>query len=266
MNFTNQVVIVTGSATGIGAACVRSLAAQGARVVVNYSRSAAAAEVTAEACRAAGGEALLVQADVAQDADCRRMAQTALDAWGRIDGLVNNAGTTRFVGLRDLEGLSAEDFQAIYAVNLIGSFQMARACAAALRASRGAIVNVSSISTHDGTGSSLAYACSKGAINTLTLGLAKALGPEVRVNAVLPGLIDASWLRNGLGEAHFEQVAAGYKAQSALQDTLTPEDAAQSIVALLALPKLTGQLLTVDAGRRVGAAPPFTLPRQSSSP
>ena len=262
MDFSGKVVIVTGSATGIGAACVRRLAAQGARVVVNFSRSAAAAEATAEACRDAGGEALLVQADVSRDADCRRMAQAALDTWGRIDGLVNNAGTTRFVGLRDLEGLSAEDFQAIYAVNLIGSFQMARACAAALRASRGAIVNVSSISTHDGTGSSLAYACSKGAINTLTMGLAKALGPEVRVNALLPGLIDASWLRNGLGEALFEQVAAGYKAQSALHDTLTPDDAAHSIIALLAMPKLTGQLLTVDAGRRVGAAPPGKMPLQ----
>ena len=262
MDFSGKVVIVTGSATGIGAACVRRLAAQGARVVVNFSRSAAAAEATAEACRDAGGEALLVQADVSRDADCRSMAQAALDTWGRIDGLVNNAGTTRFVGLRDLEGLSAEDFQAIYAVNRIGSFQMARACAAALRASRGAIVNVSSISTHDGTGSSLAYACSKGAINTLTMGLAKALGPEVRVNAVLPGLIDASWLRNGLGEALFEQVAAGYKAQSALHDTLTPDDAAHSIIALLAMPKLTGQLLTVDAGRRVGAAPPGKMPLQ----
>ena len=261
MNFKDKVVIVTGSATGIGAACVRMLAARGTRVVVNYSRNAEAAEATVQACREAGGEALVVQADVSQDADCRRMAKAALDAWGRIDGLVNNAGTTKFVGLRDLEGLSSEDFQAIYAVNLIGSFQMARACAAALRTSHGAIVNVSSISTHDGTGSSLAYACSKGAINTLTLGLAKALGPEVRVNAVLPGLIDASWLRNGLGEALFEQVAAGYKAQSALHDTLSPEDAAHSIVALLAMPKLTGQLLTVDAGRRVGAAPPFTLPK-----
>ena len=264
MHFTDQVVIVTGSATGIGAACVRQLAAQGARVVVNYSRNAEAAEATAQACREAGGEALVVKADVAQDADCRCLAQAAIDAWGRIDGLVNNAGTTRFVGLRDLDGLSAEDFQAIYAVNVVGAYQMARACAPALRAARGAIVNVSSISTHDGTGSSLAYACSKGALNTLTLGLAKALGPEVRVNAVLPGLIDASWLRNGLGEALFEQVAAGYKAQSALHDTLSPDDAAQSIVALLALPKLTGQLLTLDAGRRVGVAPPFALPRATT--
>jgi len=262
MDFENKVMIVTGSATGIGAACVRLLAGQGACVVVNYSRSAAAAESTAQACLDAGGQALVVKADVSQDADCRRLSQAALDAWGRIDGLINNAGTTRFVGLRDLDGLSAEDFQAIYAVNLVGSFQMARACAAALRATRGAIVNVSSISTHDGTGSSLAYACSKGAVNTLTLGLAKSLGPEVRVNAVLPGLIDASWLRNGLGEALFEQVAADYKAQSALHDTLTPEDAAHSIVALLAMPKLTGQLITVDAGRRLGAAPPFALATQ----
>ena len=168
---------------------------------------------------------------------------------------MNNVGTTRFVSLRDLDGLSADDFQRIYAVNVIGAFQMARACAEALRAARGAIVNVSSRATHDGTGSSLAYACSKGALNTLTLGLAKALGPEVRVNAVLPGLIDSRWLREGWGEEVYERVATAYKAQSALQDTLTPEDVAESIVALLALPKTTGERLTIDAGRLLGVAP-----------
>ena len=255
MDFKDKAVIVTGSATGVGAACARLLAARGARIVVNYSRSEPEAQATAQACRDAGAEAIVVQADVSQDADCRRLAQAALDAWGRIDGLVNNAGTTRFVSLRDLDGLSAEDFQRIYAVNVVGAFQMARACAAALRAARGAIVNVSSRSTHDGTGSSLAYACSKGALNTLTLALAKALGPEVRVNAVLPGLIDSRWLRDGWGEAVFEQVASAYKAQSALQDTLTPEDVAESIVALLSLPKTTGERLTVDAGRLLGVAP-----------
>ena len=255
MDWRGKVVIVTGSGTGVGAACARLLATHGARVVVNYSRSEQAAADTAKACRAAGGEAIVVQADVAQDADCLRLAQAAQDAWGRIDGLVNNAGTTRFVGLRNLDGLAADDFQRIYAVNVVGAFQMARACAAALRATRGAIVNVSSRSTHDGTGSSLAYACSKGALNTLTLGLAKALGPEVRVNAVLPGLIDSRWLREGWGEEVYERVATTYKAQSALQDTLTPEDVAESIVALLALPKTTGERLTVDAGRLLGVAP-----------
>ena len=255
MDWRGKVVIVTGSGTGVGAACARLLATHGARVVVNYSRSEQAAADTARACRAAGGEAIVVQADVAQDADCLRLAQAAQDAWGRIDGLVNNAGTTRFVGLRNLDGLAADDFQRIYAVNVVGAFQMARACAAALRATRGAIVNVSSRSTHDGTGSSLAYACSKGALNTLTLGLAKALGPEVRVNAVLPGLIDSRWLREGWGEEVYERVATAYKAQSALQDTLTPEDVAESIVALLALPKTTGERLTIDAGRLLGVAP-----------
>lgn len=255
MDWRGKVVIVTGSGTGVGAACARLLATHGARVVVNYSRSGQAAADTAQDCRAAGGEAIVVQADVAQDADCLRLAQVAQDAWGRIDGLVNNAGTTRFVGLRNLDGLAADDFQRIYAVNVVGAFQMARACAAALRATRGAIVNVSSRSTHDGTGSSLAYACSKGALNTLTLGLAKALGPEVRVNAVLPGLIDSRWLREGWGEEVYERVATAYKAQSALQDTLTPEDVAESIVALLALPKTTGERLTIDAGRLLGVAP-----------
>ena len=247
------VFVVTGSSAGVGAATVLLLARRGAAVVVNCTKSAAEAEETAQRCVAAGGEALVVRGDVAQDADCRRIAAAALDRWGRIDGLVNNAGTTKFAPMRKLDALDAADFQRIYAVNTIGAYQMIRACEAPLRAARGAVVNVSSISSTMGLGSSVAYASSKGALNALTIALARALGPDIRVNAVLPGFTETRWLKQGLGDA-YEPAREAYRKQSALQSTLAPEDVAEAIVALLHARKITGQLLTIDAGRALGPA------------
>ena len=248
------VYIVTGSASGVGAATALQLARAGHAVAVNYSKSAAEAEGVAAECRKAGGDAIAVQCDVAQDADCRRLAAAPLDQWGRIDGLVNNAGTTRFVPMRELAGLAAEDFQRIYAVNVIGAFQMARACEAALRKSQGAIVNVSSIASTMGLGSSMAYAASKGALNTLTICLARVMGPEVRVNALLPGFIETRWLKEGLGEEMYAAAQAAYRKQSALQATLTAEEVAESVLALLFAKKMTGQLVALDAGKGAGVA------------
>src|SRR5260370_37571587 len=247
-----RVFAVTGASTGLGAARALELARGGSAVVINYSRSATEAEETAKACIRAGGEAVVVRGDVAQDADCGRVAAAALDKWGRIDGLVNNAGTTKCASMRNLEALSSEDFHRIYSVNLIAAYQMIRACEGPLRTARGAVVNVSSIACTLGIGSSVAYACSKGALNTLTLAVARALGPEVRVNAVLPGFTETRWLKQGLGD-QYDPVKAAYFKQSALGTTLTPEEVAASIVALLEAKKITGQLLTVDAGRSIGA-------------
>ena len=216
-----QVFIVTGSSSGVGAATALALASRGSGVVVNCSKDAAAAEQVAKACIAAGGDACVVRADVADDADCRRMAAAALERWGRIDGLVNNAGTTKFASMRDLEALSAEDFHRIYSVNLIGPYQMVRACAAALRAAGGAVVNVSSIAGSMGVGSSYAYACSKGALNALTLALARNLAPEIRVNAVLPGFIETRWLEQGLG-ASYERARKDWRDKTPLATTLLP--------------------------------------------
>lgn len=243
--------VVTGSSSGVGAATAVELARRGWAVVINCSKSQTEADETAQACVRAGGEAVVVRGDVAQDADCRRLAAAALDKWGRLDGLVNNAGTTKFAPMRNLEALSAEDFQRIYSVNLIAAYQMIRACEGPLRTARGAVVNVSSIAGTMGIGSSIAYACSKGALNTLTLALARALGPEIRVNAVLPGFTETRWLKQGLGE-QYARAKAGYCEQSALGTTLTPEEVAASIVALLESRKITGQLLTIDAGRSIG--------------
>lgn len=248
-----KVFIVTGSSSGVGAATALALAGRGAGVVINYSKEAAPAAEVAQACNSAGGEALVVRADVSDDGDCRRLAGAAFERWGRIDGLVNNAGTTRFAPMSKLDALSAEDFHHIYGVNLIGAYQMVRACQASLRASLGAVVNVSSIAGSMGIGSSYAYVASKGALNALTLALARALGPEIRVNAVLPGFTETRWLKQGLG-AEYDRVRKAYREKSALSTTLLPEEVAASIVALLEAKKVTGQLHTVDAGRALGPA------------
>lgn len=247
--------IVTGSSSGVGAATALALARRGAGVAINYSRSAREAQDVAAQCLAAGGDAIVVQADVAQDEDCLRLAAAATGRWGRLDGLVNNAGTTRFVAAQKLDGLSAEDFHHIYGVNLVGAFQMVRACASALRLSHGAVVNVSSTAGMSGSGSSIAYCCSKGALNTLTLSLARALAPEIRVNAVLPGFIETRWLRQGLGADNYARAETAWCAQAALGEVLKPEDVAQTVLHLLDAQKMTGQLLRLDAGKEIGKLP-----------
>lgn len=245
-----RVAIVTGSATGIGAAVARRLAASGVRVVINYRQSKAEAEATAAACQSAGSEALLHQCDVSRDEDCRAMVAATVERWGRIDYLVNNAGTTKYVEHKNLDGLSADDFQRIYAVNVIGAFQMARAAAPHMKkAGRAAIVNVSSTAGLRGTGSSIAYATSKAALNTLTLSLARVLAPDIRVNVVCPGFVKTRWVKQGLGEEHFAARIASYEALSPLKISSTPDDVAQTITWLLAeATHLTGECLRLDDG------------------
>ena len=255
MNLTDAVCIVTGSAAGIGAACAARLASKGARVAINYTKSAREAQEVAATCQDRGGQAMVVQADVSSDDDCRRLAQAVLDKWGRIDGLVNNAGTTKFVPHGDLAALDAADFQRIFGVNVIGPFQMVRAVAPAMqRQGGGAIVNVSSIAGLTGMGSSVAYAASKGALNTMTLSLARALGPAIRVNGVCPGFVETRWLTSGLG-AEYEARKKNYEAITPLKATVLPEDVADAVVWLLeGAGKVTGELITVDSGVHLGVA------------
>ncbi|MCC5856963.1 MAG: glucose 1-dehydrogenase [Ectothiorhodospiraceae bacterium] len=248
-----RVYIVTGSSAGIGRACAERLAGEGHRVVINYAKREREAQEVADRCRTAGGEAIVVQADVASDADCQRLAEAATEAWGRIDGLVNNAGTTQFAAHHDLDALQAEDFQRIYGVNVIGAYQMIRAVAPAMQAhGKGAVVNISSIAGVRGVGSSVAYAASKGALNTMTLALARALGPAIRVNAVCPGFVETGWLKAGLGE-RYEQRRAAYAESAPLKDTVTPEDVAETASwLLLHATKTTGELILVDGGKHLG--------------
>ncbi|WP_314963634.1 SDR family NAD(P)-dependent oxidoreductase [Bradyrhizobium cosmicum] len=248
--------IVTGAASGLGAATANLLAKGGARIVVNYSKSQKEAEATAEACRIAGAaEVLVVQGDVSRDDDCRKIVAAAA-SWGRLDLLVNNAGTTKHVPHHDLDGLSAEDFQRIYAVNTIGPYQMIRAARSLLEAGAtvsgrpAAVVNVSSIAGINGDGSSVAYSASKGALNALTPALARALAPSIRVNTVCPGYIDTAWFTKGRGEAGARQVRDTVVARVPLKVASSAEDIAQ-LVCFLGSPassNMTGECVRTDAG------------------
>jgi 3-oxoacyl-[acyl-carrier protein] reductase len=232
------------------------LAAYGAGVVINYSRSEAAAHEVAAACVAAGGQAEVVRGDVADDGAARAIVAAALDRWGRLDGLVNNAATTVFAPHADLEALDAATFERLYAVNVIGPYQLARAAAPALRSSGGAIVNVSSMAGLTGDGSSIAYAASKGALNTLTLSLARVLAPHVRVNAIAPGLVDTRWTAAGLGVEAAAKRVAGWEAAAPLGRVLTPDDVAGAICWLVReAPGITGEVIRLDGGMHLGPAP-----------
>jgi 3-oxoacyl-[acyl-carrier protein] reductase len=248
-----KVCVVTGSSSGIGAATARLYARNGWDVVVNYSRDPAPAEGVAAQCEALGAQVLVVKADVAQDADCRRLAAEVEARFGRADVLVNNAGTTKFVDIKNLDGLEAEDFHKIYSVNVIGAYQMTRALAPLLRKQLGAgVVNVSSVASIMGRGSSLAYMASKGALNAMTVGLARALAPEVRVNAIAPGLVETPWLQEGLGAEAYQRGVDWYKGRAALEAVITPEDVAETAWYLGAsAAKTTGELMLVDAGLRI---------------
>lgn len=251
MSLRDKVAIVTGGGTGLGVAVSLGLAERGARVLVNYARSAEEAERTAEACRSTGVDAFAVQGDVGDDDACRAIAAAAIARWGRVDVLVNNAGRTTFTPARDLESLSDADFLDIYRTNLVGPYHMIRACAPHMReAGFGAVVNISSIAGLTGVGSSIAYACSKGALNTLTLSLARALGPEIRVNAVCPGFIATRWFSEPLGEAGMQRIIAHQEAVTPLRRAGTPEDIAKSVLFLAdeGSEHITGVTLVSDAG------------------
>jgi NAD(P)-dependent dehydrogenase (short-subunit alcohol dehydrogenase family) len=247
-----RVCVVSGSSSGIGAATVRRYAREGWDVVVNYSRSPEPAEAVAAECRALGAQALVVRADVSQDADARALAEATRAHFGRADVLVNNAGTTKFVALKNLDGLDAEDFQRIYAVNVVGAFQLSRAFVPLLNAQGGAIVNISSVASMMGRGSSIAYMASKGAVNAMTVGLARALGPAIRVNAIAPGLVDSSWLQQGMGPERYAAHLKAWTDTAALAEPITPEDVADAAWWLGAgAAKTTGEVLLLDAGFRI---------------
>ena len=247
--------IITGSASGLGAATAAMLAKDGARIVINYSSSQKEAEETADLCRSAGGDVVVVQGDVSRDEDCRKLAAAAED-WGRLDILINNAGVTKHVPHSDLDGLSSEDFQRLFGVNTIGPFQMVRATrplleAAAKESGRASsVVNVSSVAGISGIGSSVAYAASKGALNTITYSLARALAPLIRVNTVCPGYIDTPWFTKGRGVEGAAKVRDAVVAKVPLKRASTAQDVA-NLVYFLATPQsgnMTGEVMRIDAG------------------
>ncbi len=241
-----KVAVVTGGGTGIGAAVVRLLASRGVRSVINYAHSRDEAE--ALACEVGG---VAVRADIVEDGDCRALAAAAVEAFGRIDFLVNNAGRTKFAAHEDLDALSADDFLDVYRLNTVAPFQMIRACAPAMRGGGvGAVVNVASVAGVFGNGSSVAYAASKGALVTMTRSLARVLAPAIRVNAVAPGYVGTGWFEKRLGEEGFAALNAKMAAATPMRMAAGAEDIAGPIVALLdpAMRAVTGEVTLIDAG------------------
>jgi ketoreductase RED2 len=235
---SDRVVLVTGSTSGIGEATALRFAKAGDRVIFNSVRSVAAGERLA----AATPDSRYVQADIAQSDDCERLIADVLEHYGRLDVLINNAGTTKVIPHADLAAASLDVWREIFEVNVFGTWCLCVAAMEALRASHGAIVNVSSMAGVRPLGSSIPYAASKAAVNHMTALLAKVVGPDVRVNAVAPGLVDTPWT------ADWDTVRGFVTAVAPLKRSGTPEDVADVIVALATTPYVTGQVVVVDGG------------------
>jgi 3-oxoacyl-[acyl-carrier protein] reductase len=239
-----KVALVTGSATGAGRACAVRFAKLGYSVVVNYSKSEADANETAAMVKACGVPVLVHKATVADDSQVRAMVERARAEFGGIDVVVNNAGMTHFIAHTDLDAVTDAAWDEIFQVNVKGAFYCSRAAIPLLKERRGCIVNVSSVAGLSGQGSSIPYCASKAALNCLTQSLARAFGPDVRVNAVAPGPILTRWLAGR--EAQIEK----YLEQAPLKRAATPDDIADAVVYLATATTLTtGQVLVVDGGR-----------------
>ncbi|MDH4384720.1 MAG: SDR family NAD(P)-dependent oxidoreductase [Caulobacter sp.] len=258
-DFNNYVVLVTGASTGLGRAIAVEVAERGASVVIiNYARSEEEAKETARLVEAHGAEAVLAQGDVADDDACKAIAAAA-EPFGRIDALFNNAGMTKFApDHSDLDAVNSEDFLRLYAVNVVGAFQMIRACRSLLEAAPapGAVVNTSSIAAVTGIGSSVPYAASKGAMTTMTLSMARSLAPRIRVNAVCPGFIDTPWFGKSMPAQSVERLRQGTANATPLKVASNAEDIAGAAVFLAAPASrhVTGETLLVDAGTHLGFA------------
>ena len=244
-DLAGKVAIVTGGGTGIGRACALAFAAQGARVVINYSRSRDEAEQTAADCVAAGGNGIAIQANVASVADVDRLVAETVERWGRLDVLVNNAGTTRFAPYGDLDAMSEEAWDAILSVNLKGAFFAVRAAVPHMRrAGGGSIINVASIAGLRPVGSSVAYGASKAALINMSETLAAGLGPQIRVNAIAPGFIETRWHAKGQMDREAARQATPLKRNG------TAEDCAEVALFLATSGRfVTGQTIVVDGGR-----------------
>ncbi len=255
MDVRGKTAIVTGSAVGVGRQVAVDLANRGANVVINYSRSEDDAREAVALVKAAGGNALLVKADVSDDAQVQSLVKQTVAEFGGLHILVNNAAMTHFVPFADLDGMKSEFWDDIFAVNVKGAFFCSRAAATAMRASvvegqpAAAIVNIASVAGTRATGSSIAYAASKAALINMTISLAKVLGPEIRVNAVAPGFIETRWLKNGLGDQIYEAAKAHQTRQAPLKGVCTPETVSQLVLSLIeGADMVTGECITIDGG------------------
>lgn len=238
-----KVALITGSATGIGKAIALRLAREGVQITLNYSRSETEAIETQKEMEALGVKCLRFKASVADDLNVRQMVSETIQTFGRLDILVNNAGVTDFVQHDDLEGLKEEHWDRVMDINVKGMFYCCRAAAAELKKQKGCIVNITSVAGLTGLGSSIAYAASKAAANSVTKSLARVMGPEVRVNSIAPGTVQTRWI-NGI-EDQLKPMHEG----APLGRMATPEDVAEIAYALIAHSHfVTGETIRVDGG------------------
>jgi 3-oxoacyl-[acyl-carrier protein] reductase len=244
----NRVALVTGAATGIGRAAALALAKAGFAVGINFSRSEAAAAETARLAGEHGVRTRLFRCDVSDDTDVRRMLADLTEEFGRLDALVNNAGTTTEVKPKDFDALTTEDWDKVFGVNVRGTFQVTRACVPLLRASGGSIVNTASIVGLRPGPQPLPYATSKAAVVSLTKLLALNLAPEIRVNAVAPGWMEGDWMIRMLQD-RYEDLMARRAKMTPLRRCVTADDVAEVILNLLTSNRfVTGEVIVVDGG------------------
>ena len=244
VDLKDRVAVVTGGGTGIGRACALALASRGAKVAVNYSRSKGDAEQTARDCRAAGGDGFAMEADVSQKRHVDQLIHETVVKYGRLDVLINSAGTTKFTAYDDLDALTEEVWDDILGVNLKGVFFAVRAAAPHMKQNgAGCVVNVGSISAIRPVGSSIPYMASKAAVHSMTQSLAVALGPEIRVNCVAPGFIETRW------HAGRDEAARATRERTPVKRNGTPEDVAQAVLYLCTSSFITGEIIVVDGGR-----------------
>ena len=247
-----KVAIVTGAAVGIGRVIAMAYGREGAKVVVNYSKSRQEAEETASLVKKAGGEPLVIQADVVQDRQVRAMVAQTLERFGRVDVLVNNAGITAFVDFPDLEGLTDDVWDRLYAVNVKGTFFCCRAVVPPMRKQgQGRIINIASVSGLRPLGSSIAYSTSKAAVIHLSKCLARTLGPEIQVNVIAPGfIVETRW---NVGRPNLEETTRQAAQAVPLKRAGRPEDIAEAALFLATRGDfMTGDVMVVDGGRVLG--------------
>jgi len=249
MSNDKPAALVTGAATGIGRSAAVALAQNGYDVAVNFSRSEDAARITARACEAAGARALLYRADVSDDAAVRAMLAATEQEFGRLDVLINNAGTTVDVDPKNFEAMTVEDWNRVFNVNVLGLFLVTRAATSLLKKSpNGCIVNTCSIAGLRPSAQPLPYAASKAAVANLTKTLANALGPQIRVNAVAPGWMEGDWMQRMLKDKYDDLMGKRAKA-TPLKRVVTAEDVAETIMTLVQSNRfVTGEIIVIDGG------------------
>jgi 3-oxoacyl-[acyl-carrier protein] reductase len=245
---TTKAALVTGAASGIGRAAALALARAGYDVAINYSRSEKEAKAVADEAKKAGVKALLARCDVADEAGVRAMLKSVEKEFGRLDVLINNAGTTAPWKPRDLESLSLEDWDRVFAVNVRGLFQVTRAAVPLLRASQGCIVNTASIVGLRPGPQPLPYAASKAAVVSLTKTLAYNLGPDIRVNVAAPGWMEGDWMQRMLKDKYEDLMSKRAKA-TPLKRVVTADDVAETMMSLIQSNRfVTGEVIVIDGG------------------